>query len=202
MAEWMYFIHAPREHFAATMTHRRTGGVGPALRASAAAAAPKAPSSSPVRRWDGSTPVSACSKLPTRPPLGQLIEDDPAIASGIATGELRPSRRPPSRPRLRSRNLGPMLQGSSVCVAVDPLFDDGGAAIVALARPRPSATAPTAATRRSTPSVGQGLFQRHDSVLNFLRTGGRHGRTDLDGAGAPRPHRLPPRGVRVRRAGR
>ncbi len=31
--------------------------------------------------------------------------------------------------------------------------------------------------------VGRGLFQRHDSVLNFLRTGGRHGRTDLAGPG-------------------
>ncbi len=29
--------------------------------------------------------------------------------------------------------------------------------------------------------IGEGLLQRHDSVVNFLRTGGRYGRTDLDG---------------------
>ena len=74
-----------------------------------------------------------------------------------------------------------MLSGSSTCVAVDPLFDDGGAAMVALARRAERYRTYSSHEKVASP-VGAGLLQRHDSVLNFLRTGGRHGRTDLEGA--------------------
>jgi uncharacterized protein YciI len=87
--EWIYFIHAPREDFAATMTSderavwdthferlqrlTREGVmilVGPTLgRINTGIAVFEAPDEEAARR---------------------IMEEDPAIASGIATGELRP----------------------------------------------------------------------------------------------------------------
>jgi uncharacterized protein YciI len=89
MAEWIYFIHAPREDFAATMTdaERAVWGehferlerllaegtmilVGPTLgRINTGIAIFEAPDEEAARR---------------------IMEEDPAIASGIARGELRP----------------------------------------------------------------------------------------------------------------
>jgi uncharacterized protein YciI len=89
MAEWIYFIHAPWEDFAATMTEREqevwaehfarlqrllADGVmilvGPTLgRVNTGIAIFEAPDEESARR---------------------LMEEDPAIASGIARGELRP----------------------------------------------------------------------------------------------------------------
>jgi len=89
MAEWIYFIHAPREDFAATMTEREQEVwaehfvrlqkllaegvmilVGPTLgRVNTGIAIFDAPDEESARR---------------------LMEEDPAIASGIARGELRP----------------------------------------------------------------------------------------------------------------
>lgn len=91
MAEWIYFIHAPREDFGATMTDEESEvwgvhferlqrllaeGVlvmaGPTLgRTNTGIAVFEAPDEAAARR---------------------LMEEDPAIASGIATGELRPFR--------------------------------------------------------------------------------------------------------------
>jgi uncharacterized protein YciI len=87
--EWIYFIHAPREHFAATMTAderavwdthferlqrlTREGVmilVGPTLgKLNTGIAVFEAPDEEAARR---------------------IMDEDPAIASGIATGELRP----------------------------------------------------------------------------------------------------------------
>jgi uncharacterized protein YciI len=87
--EWIYFIHAPREDFAATITPderavwdthferlqrlTREGVmllVGPTLgRINTGIAVFEAPDEESARR---------------------IMEEDPAIASGIATGELRP----------------------------------------------------------------------------------------------------------------
>src|SRR4051812_13161184 len=89
MAEWIYFIHAPRENFAETMTdeERQVWGVhferlqrmvkdgtlilaGPTLgRVNTGVAVIEAEDETAARR---------------------LMEEDPAIASGIAIGELRP----------------------------------------------------------------------------------------------------------------
>ena len=91
MAEWIYFIHAPREDFAATMTddERAVWGthferlqrlladgvmilVGPTLgRINTGIAVFEAPDEESARR---------------------IMDEDPAIASGIARGELRPFR--------------------------------------------------------------------------------------------------------------
>ena len=89
MAEWIYFLHAPRDDFAATMTdeEQQVWGahferlqrlhaegtmilVGPTLgRVNTGIAIFEAPDEQSARR---------------------IMEEDPAIASGIARGELRP----------------------------------------------------------------------------------------------------------------
>lgn len=91
MAEWIYFIHPPRENFAATMTDeerevwdrhfRRLQGMladgslilaGPTLgTVNTGIAIIEAPDEETARR---------------------LMEEDPAIESGYAEGELRPFR--------------------------------------------------------------------------------------------------------------
>ena len=71
------------------------------------------------------------------------------------------------------------MVGSAVAVEVAPLFDDGGAALVALAQ-RAERYRTYSSHEKLDSVVGRGLAQRHDSVANFLRTGGRRGRTDLD----------------------
>jgi uncharacterized protein YciI len=87
--EWIYFIHAPREDFAATMTDderavwdthfermqrlTREGVmilVGPTL--------------GPINTG------IAVFEAPDEESARRIMEEDPAIASGIATGELRP----------------------------------------------------------------------------------------------------------------
>ncbi len=89
MAEWIYFIHAPRERFAETMTADERAVwdthferlqrllaegvmilVGPTL--------------GPVNTG------IAIFEAPDEAAARTLMEEDPAIASGIATGELRP----------------------------------------------------------------------------------------------------------------
>lgn len=67
---------------------------------------------------------------------------------------------------------------SNVTVPVAPLFEDGGAAMVALAR-RAERYRTYSSHEKITSTVGEGLSQRHDSVANFVRSGGRLGRTDL-----------------------
>jgi uncharacterized protein YciI len=91
MAEWIYFIHAPREDFGATMTEEEQAVwathferlqrltaegvmilVGPTLgRINTGIAVFEANDEEAARR---------------------IMEEDPAIASGIARGELRPFR--------------------------------------------------------------------------------------------------------------
>jgi hypothetical protein len=64
-------------------------------------------------------------------------------------------------------------------VLLDPLFGDGGAdALVAMAR-RAERYRTYSSHEKVVSDVGEGLAQRHDSVVNFVRTGGRLGRTDL-----------------------
>ena len=91
MAEWIYFLHAPRENFAATMTAeeqavwavhfdrlRRLMGegimiaVGPTLgRINTGIAIFEAPDEEAARK---------------------IMEDDPVVKGGFANGELRPFR--------------------------------------------------------------------------------------------------------------
>src|SRR4051812_5864197 len=91
MAEWIYFIHPPRDDFAATMsdaerqvwsTHferlKRLAAEGILILAG--------PTLGPVNT--GIAVVEAPDEAAAR----RLMEEDPAIASGIARGELRPFR--------------------------------------------------------------------------------------------------------------
>lgn len=91
MAEWIYFIHAPRDDFAATMTHEEDAVwavhferfkrllaegtivlVGPTL--------------GPVNT--GIAIFEARDEAAAR----RIMEEDPVIAGGYARGELRPFR--------------------------------------------------------------------------------------------------------------
>jgi uncharacterized protein YciI len=91
MAEWIYFIHPPRDDFAATMTdaeqeawgrhwvriqrlylQRRVVLVGPTL---------------------GRINTGICVfEAPDEAAARAFMDEDPAIAEGFATGELRPIR--------------------------------------------------------------------------------------------------------------
>jgi uncharacterized protein YciI len=91
MAEWIYFIHPPREDFAATMTAEEEAVwdvhferfqraladgivilVGPTL----------------GRKNTG----MAIFEAPDEDAASRFMEEDPVIAGGLATGELRPFR--------------------------------------------------------------------------------------------------------------
>ncbi len=61
--------------------------------------------------------------------------------------------------------------GSHTVVPVDPLFDDGPDAMLELAR-RFGRYRTYGEHEKIELEIGRGLLQRHDSVLNFLRTGG------------------------------
>ena len=91
MAEWIYFLHAPRENFAATMTdeERAVWGVhferlerllaeGTLIMAG--------PTLGPVNTG------IAVIEAPDEDAARRLMEEDPAIASGVVRGELRPFR--------------------------------------------------------------------------------------------------------------
>jgi hypothetical protein len=89
--EWIYFIHPPRDNFAATMTEDEKVGLGLAFRAAAATAG----------RWDADPGWTharhhqhGCGDLqgPDEQAARQLMEQDPAISSGYARGELHPFR--------------------------------------------------------------------------------------------------------------
>jgi uncharacterized protein YciI len=91
MSEWIYFIHAPREDFAATMTdeEQRVWGVhferlkrlldeGTLVLAG--------PTLGPVNTG------IAIIEAPDEDAARRLMEEDPVIAGGYARGELRPFR--------------------------------------------------------------------------------------------------------------
>ena len=89
MAEWIYFIHAPREEFAATMTDDEQAVWGVHFERLQRLLAEgtlilAGPTLGPVNT--GIAVIEAEDEAAAR----RLMEEDPAIASGIATGEVRP----------------------------------------------------------------------------------------------------------------
>jgi uncharacterized protein YciI len=88
MAEWVYFIHAPRENFAATMTDEENAVWGEHVKLL-------------QRRMADGTLILAGPTLGTvntgicvfeaddEAAAQAYMEEDPTIASGIARGELR-----------------------------------------------------------------------------------------------------------------
>ncbi|HEY5013129.1 MAG TPA: hypothetical protein VIK61_10550 [Acidimicrobiia bacterium] len=71
-------------------------------------------------------------------------------------------------------------------VVIDELFDDAGAAAMVELCERFGAYRMYAELEQLDSDIGRGLSQRHDSVVNFIRTGGRLGRNE------------PPRALAVR----
>ena len=91
MQTWIYFLHPPRENFAATMTAaekevwtrhftRLQGMLADGILIMAG------PTLGPINT--GVTVFEA----PDEETAQRIVDEDPAVASGIATGELRPFR--------------------------------------------------------------------------------------------------------------
>jgi uncharacterized protein YciI len=91
MAEWVYFIHAPRENFAETMTDDEQAVWGEHVqllqrRLDAGSLIVAGPTLGPVN-------TGICVfEAPDEDAARAYMEEDPTIASGIARGELRPFR--------------------------------------------------------------------------------------------------------------
>jgi uncharacterized protein YciI len=89
MAEWIYFIHAPREDFAATMTEEEqavwaTHFVRLQRLLAEGVMILVGPTLGPINTG------IAVFEAPDEEAARHIMDEDPAIASGIATGELRP----------------------------------------------------------------------------------------------------------------
>ncbi len=89
MSEWVYFLHPPREDFAATMTEEEQRVWGAHFERLQRLLAEgvlilAGPTLGPVNT--GIAVIEAPDEATAR----RLMEEDPAVASGIATGELRP----------------------------------------------------------------------------------------------------------------
>lgn len=89
MAEWVYFIHAPRENFAATMTEAEQQVWGVHFERLQRLLAEGTmilvgPTLGPVNTG------IAIFEAPDEDAARKIMEEDPAISSGIARGELRP----------------------------------------------------------------------------------------------------------------
>src|SRR5262249_49436579 len=90
-AEWIYFIHAPREDFAATMTeHEKSVWATHFERLQGLLAEGVLILAGPTLGAvnTGITIVEAPDEASAR----RIMDEDPAIASGIGRGELRPFR--------------------------------------------------------------------------------------------------------------
>ena len=91
MAEWIYFLHAPRENFAATMTDEERAVWGEHFERLERLLAEgtlimAGPTLGPVNTG------IAVIEAPDEDAARRLMEEDPAIASGVVRGELRPFR--------------------------------------------------------------------------------------------------------------
>ena len=88
MSEWIYFIHAPREHCGATMTEEEQAVWGEHAqllqrRLDEGSLILAGPTLGPVN-------TGICVfEAPDEAAARDYMESDPTIASGIATGELR-----------------------------------------------------------------------------------------------------------------
>jgi uncharacterized protein YciI len=91
MSEWIYFIHPPRENFAATMTDaERDVWATHFARLQRLLAEGTLILAGPTL---GQTNTGiAVIDAPDEAAARRLMDEDPAIASGIARGELRPMR--------------------------------------------------------------------------------------------------------------
>jgi uncharacterized protein YciI len=91
MAEWIYFIHPPRENFAATMTDEEQQVWGVHFqRLQRLLADGKLILAGPTL---GETNTGICVfEAPDEDAAQKIMNEDPVIAGGFARGELRPFR--------------------------------------------------------------------------------------------------------------
>lgn len=91
MGEWIYFIHAPRDDFAATMTEEeRRAWTEHAERLDRMLADGKLILAGPTL---GRVNAGICVfEAPDEDAARRVMEEDPTIVSGLARGELRPFR--------------------------------------------------------------------------------------------------------------
>ena len=91
MAEWIYFIHPPRDNFAATMTDEETG----AWRVHFKRLKRLLTDGVLIRAGPTLGPVNtgiAILEAPDEAAARRIMNEDPVIAGGYARGELRPFR--------------------------------------------------------------------------------------------------------------
>jgi uncharacterized protein YciI len=88
MAEWIYFIHTSRDDFAATMSgeERRAWGEHAARLEELLAAGTLILAGPTLGRINTGIAVI---EAPDAPSARRIMEEDPTIRSGLATGELR-----------------------------------------------------------------------------------------------------------------
>jgi uncharacterized protein YciI len=91
MAEWIYFIHPPREDFAATMTDEEEAVWGVHFERFQRALADGMLVLVGPTLGSKNTGI-AIFEAPDEEAARRFMEEDPVIAGGYATGELRPFR--------------------------------------------------------------------------------------------------------------
>ena len=177
-------------------------------RARPSARAPRRPRTSRgrTRSTSSSVPLRAVpmavrqAETMTASPMEVSLRDrgEPGIVTIPGSdGKTRPIR---ARRPIRTREPGPVASRgvSGDVVVIDELFDAAGAAAMVELCERFGAYRMYAELEQLDTDIGRGLSQRHDSVVNFIRTGGRLGQRRA-AARARGAHELLPRGVRVRR---
>lgn len=91
MAEWIYFLHAPREHFASTMTPDEEAVFARHFEHLQRLAADGVLVLAGPTLGAVNTGINVF-EAPDEDAARALMASDPAIAEGVATGELRPFR--------------------------------------------------------------------------------------------------------------
>ena len=91
MAEWIYFIHPPRDNFAATMTDEEQAVWGVHFERFQRLLAEGVIVLVGPTLGDANTGI-AIFEAPDEAAARRIMEEDPVIAGGYARGELRPFR--------------------------------------------------------------------------------------------------------------
>ena len=91
MAEWIYFMHPPRENFAATMTEEEQGVWAAHFQRLEGLLADGVLIMAGPTLGTTNTGI-AVIEAPDEDAARQIMNADPAIAGGYVTGELRPFR--------------------------------------------------------------------------------------------------------------